>query len=62
MKLAEHFKTDMNRFDMSCPDCKQGCNSVGYGGNEKCFHCDNCGLTECLVTSPALLENDSISE
>lgn len=60
MKLAEAFKTKMNRFDMSCPDCKQGCNSAGLGGNETCFHCDNCGLIECAITSPA--EIDSISE
>jgi hypothetical protein len=55
------FDTDMDRFQMSCPDCKQGCNSEALGGNEGCFHCDNCGLVECEVTSPALIENDSIS-
>lgn len=48
------FATKMNRFDMKCPDCQQGCNSAANGGNEKCFHCDNCDLIECLVTSPVL--------
>lgn len=59
-EMFEHyskvFDTLMNRFDMSCPDCKQGCNSAGAGGNEHCFHCDVCGLVECEVTSPALEE------
>jgi len=50
------FSTDMNRFDMTCPDCKQGNNSKAGGGSETCFHCDNCGLVECMVTSPALEE------
>jgi hypothetical protein len=54
----EHYKkvfsTSMNRFDMKCPDCQQGCNSAAAGGNERCFHCDNCDLIECLVTSPVL--------
>jgi len=46
--------TDVDRFTIPCPDCKQGCNSAGAGGNTKCFHCDNCGLVECEVTSPVL--------
>jgi len=54
----EHYKkvfsTKMNRFEMKCPDCQQGCNSAASGGNERCFHCDNCDLIECLVTSPVL--------
>lgn len=45
---------EVNRFLIKCPDCKQGCNSKAAGGNEKCFHCDVCGLVECEVTSPAL--------
>ena len=45
---------ERNRFEMKCPDCQQGCNSAAAGGNERCFHCDVCGLIECLVTSPAL--------
>lgn len=45
---------DVNRFQIACPECKQGCNSKAAGGNEKCFHCDVCGLVECEVTSPAL--------
>lgn len=54
------FDTDMDRFEMSCPDCKQGCNSAALGGEAGCFHCDNCGLVECEVTSPALIEDSSI--
>jgi hypothetical protein len=50
------FKTDINRFEMSCPECQQGCNSKALGGTEKCFHCDVCGLLECEVTSPSLEE------
>lgn len=38
---------DVDRFGMSCPECKQGCNSADFGGNEVCFHCDVCGLVEC---------------
>jgi hypothetical protein len=59
---VEIFRTDIDRFLMSCPDCKQGCNSAPLGGSKTCFHCDNCGLVECMVTSPALLEIHSISE
>lgn len=51
------FNTDMDRFEMSCPDCKQGCNSAELGGDDYCFHCDNCGLVECVVTSPVLDED-----
>jgi hypothetical protein len=47
---------EVNRDNMKCPDCKQGCNDHAGGGNERCFHCDNCGLIECLVTSPVLEE------
>jgi hypothetical protein len=46
-----------DRFEMACPDCKQGCNSAALGGDEWCFHCDVCGLVECEVTSPALVED-----
>lgn len=53
----EVFDTDMDRFEMSCPDCKQGCNSAAAGGDVACFHCDNCGLVECEVTSPVLDED-----
>lgn len=49
------FSTRMNRFEMSCPDCKQGCNLES--GSVSCFHCDNCGLVECVVTSPVLDED-----
>jgi hypothetical protein len=59
-RLAEFFATDRDRFTMACPDCKQGCNSAGHGGNEKCFHCDNCGLIECLIIG--LQINQSIED
>jgi hypothetical protein len=61
-ELRKAFQTKQNRFDMKCPDCKRGCNSAGLGGNERCFHCGNCGLIECVITSPVLDENGSISE
>ena len=44
----------VDRFTISCPDCKIGQNSKDAGGNDKCFHCGNCGLVECEVTSPVL--------
>ena len=50
---------NVDRFTISCPDCKQGCNSRSAGGNERCFHCDVCGLVECEVMSPALEEEES---
>ena len=46
----------VDRFTIPCPDCKQGCNSADYGGNEVCFHCDNCGLEECEATFEGLGE------
>ena len=36
----------MNRFNDKCPICG-GKNSKQYGGNERCFHCDNCSFVEC---------------
>jgi len=54
-------KRNVDRFTISCPDCEIGRNSEAYGGNDRCFHCDTCGLIECVVTSPAL-KNRSINE
>jgi len=59
--IAKFPDPKVNRFTIKCPDCQQGCNSAAAGGNERCFHCDVCGLVECMVTSPALDEFDSIS-
>lgn len=36
-----------NRFEMSCPVCGYGSNSIENGGNENCFHCSLCGFIEC---------------
>jgi len=44
-----------NRFDDKCPRCG-GNNSPRYGGNQTCFHCGDCGFTECVVFTP--VEND----
>lgn len=62
--LFEFFKeSDLDRFKMTCPRCRQGNNSTQYGGNERCFHCDNCGLIECEIVGLQLrsaAEKDSI--
>jgi len=43
-----------NRFYLRCPHCdKEGMNSADAGGNERCFHCAECGFTECEWSSPA---------
>jgi len=53
-------KKNVDRFTMSCPDCG-GKNSGANGGNDRCFHCEDCGLIECVVTSP-VIEESSINE
>ena len=55
-------KKNVDRFTMSCPDCGTGRNTAACGGNDRCFHCDSCGLIECVVTSPVIEEEDSINE
>lgn len=43
-----------NRFALRCPHCdKEGTNSRDAGGNEKCFHCGDCGFVECEWSSSA---------
>ena len=60
-RLSDTFKdSNMNRFEMTCPECKQGNNSAPAGGNEKCFHCDNCGLVECMIIGMQI--NQSIED
>lgn len=37
--------------DKGCPQCKTGSNMKGHSGYpDKCFHCGNCGYTECAET------------
>jgi len=54
-------KKNVDRFTMTCPDCGSQ-NSEANGGNDRCFHCGNCGLIECVVTSPVIEEEGSINE
>jgi transcription elongation factor Elf1 len=53
-------KRNVDRFTISCPACGTGKNSEDFGGNDRCFHCDTCGLVECEITSPAV-KNESIN-
>jgi len=38
----------VDRFLCQCPECGIGRNNPEQGGNKTCFHCDNCGWTECV--------------
>lgn len=49
---------DVDRTEMMCPECGVGENNFGAGGSEVCFHCTNCGLCECEVTSPVFFDED----
>ena len=45
-------KEDVNRFDVLCPECGKQSNSEEHAGNVNCFHCGNCGWTECHQDDP----------
>jgi len=47
---------DTNRMSMKCPVCG-GENSCMEGGNDRCFHCGDCGFFECMFhTEKEVLE------
>ena len=54
-------RTKHNRHDLKCPDCGAP-NSTEQGGNERCFHCGNCGWTECVaVFAPECPDEDKMT-
>lgn len=39
-----------------CPRCGCAENSKREGGNERCFHCADCGFLQCYWSSPDVAE------